>query len=194
MIINTKADLEALRGTDAYAEALRRILGACTMWINDAPAGQPAVWRQESVGDVLAQFDLTTEELLIECAAAGIVPQSPEAPVAPPAAMPALPVPRPELWALANLTISDGDISGFEMDSGLAGAFALGVGEYLILLAQPLATDAYQVRAWDDAGSVVASVPRASRCADCFIVNCKVGSEPADPETLNLQIYRTTTV
>lgn len=81
MIINNKADLNALRGTDAYAEALRRILGATTMWVNDAPAGQPAVWHQESVGEVLAQFDLTTEELLEECAAAGVVPQTPEQPL-----------------------------------------------------------------------------------------------------------------
>ena len=82
MIINTKADLDALRGTDAYAEALRRILGATTMWVNDAPAGSPPVWRQQSVGDTLARFGLTTEELMDECAAAGVVPQTPEAPPA----------------------------------------------------------------------------------------------------------------
>lgn len=82
MIINTRADLDALRGTEAYAEALRRILGATTMWINDAADDATAVWRQASVGDVLASLDLTTEELLAECEAAGIVAQSPPAPAA----------------------------------------------------------------------------------------------------------------
>lgn len=80
MIINTRADLDALRDTDAYAEALRRILGATTMWVNDASDGQPPVWRQEAAGAVLEQFDLTMEELLAECEAAGIVPQVPEPP------------------------------------------------------------------------------------------------------------------
>lgn len=76
MIINTKGDLDALRGTDDYAEALRRILGATTMWVNYAPDGQSPVWRQESAGAVLTQFDLTMEELLAECEAAGVVPQA----------------------------------------------------------------------------------------------------------------------
>lgn len=80
-IINSRADLDALRGTDAYAEALRIILGATTMWVNTAPADQSPAWEQRSVGDTLAKLDLTTQELLAECAAAGIVPQSPAAPV-----------------------------------------------------------------------------------------------------------------
>lgn len=78
-IINSRADLDALRGTDAYAEALRIILGATTMWVNTAPADQSPAWEQRSVGDTLAKLELTTQELLAECAAAGIVPQSPAA-------------------------------------------------------------------------------------------------------------------
>ena len=113
MIINNKADLNALRGTDAYAEALRRILGATTMWVNDAGPGEPPAWRQQSVGDALAQFDLTTEELLAECEAAGVVPQAPPQPVAPAAgspsaetvAAPLIPLSRRQFYqalALAN--------------------------------------------------------------------------------------------
>lgn len=81
MIINTRSDLDALRGTDAYAEALRAIVGATMTWVNDASAGEPAQWRMVSGGDTLARLGLTANELLDECASAGIVPQSPEAPV-----------------------------------------------------------------------------------------------------------------
>lgn len=81
MIINTRSDLDELKGTDIYGEALRQILGATTMWVNDAPAGSAPQWHQVSVGDTLARLDLTLDELTAECAAAGIVPQSPSAPV-----------------------------------------------------------------------------------------------------------------
>lgn len=90
-VINTRADLTALKGQDIYGEALRSILGATTMWVNDAVAGEPPIWRQVSVGDTLARLDLTLAELLAECAAAGITPQQPEQPAAQP--IPAPPVP-----------------------------------------------------------------------------------------------------
>lgn len=80
MIINSRPDLDALRGTAAYAEALRMILGATTSWVNDAPAGEPPQWRQVSVGETLARLDLTLPDLLAECAAAGIAPQASEPP------------------------------------------------------------------------------------------------------------------
>jgi len=79
-IINSRDDLDALRGTDAYPDALRAILGATTTWINDAAAGQPPQWRQVSVGETLAWLDLTLEDLLQECAAAGIATTNPPSP------------------------------------------------------------------------------------------------------------------
>ena len=79
-IINSRADLNALRGTDVYSDALRAILGATTTWVNDAPEGAAPQWRQVSVGETLAHLDLTLDELLAECASAGIAPTNPPAP------------------------------------------------------------------------------------------------------------------
>jgi hypothetical protein len=84
MIINTRADLDALRGTASYPEALRAILGATTTWANDAQAGEPPQWRMVTVGDTLSRLGLTEDEMLDECASAGITPQAPEAPVSAP--------------------------------------------------------------------------------------------------------------
>lgn len=109
IIINTRADLDALRGTEAYAEALRRILGATTMWINDAADDAPAVWRQASVGDVLASLDLTTEELLAECEAAGITPQTPPAPAT-------IAAPAVDLVAYANNASWRKEVDGIIVD------------------------------------------------------------------------------
>ena len=80
-IINTRSDLEALQGTDIYADALRSILGSTTTWVNKAPQGAIAQWELVSVTDTLRYLDLTLEELLSECAAAGITPTTPPAPV-----------------------------------------------------------------------------------------------------------------
>lgn len=79
-IINSRDDLNALRGSDVYSDALRAILGATTTWVNEALEGEQPLWRQVSVGDTLAHLDLTLDELLAECAAAGITPTNPPAP------------------------------------------------------------------------------------------------------------------
>ncbi len=80
-IINTRSDLDALQGADIYADALRSILGSTTTWVNKAPQGAIAQWELVSVTDTLRYLDLTLEELLSECAAAGITPTTPPAPV-----------------------------------------------------------------------------------------------------------------
>lgn len=82
-IINSRADLDALRGTDVYSDALRAILGATMTWVNNAPEGEEPIWEYVSVGETLAHLDLTLDELLAECAAAGIAPTNPPGPVTP---------------------------------------------------------------------------------------------------------------
>lgn len=85
MIINTKSDLDALRGTDAYADALRCILGATTTWVNDGPYSDTPVWRLRDCGDALARFGLSRAELMAACEESGVVQQAPTAPAAGPA-------------------------------------------------------------------------------------------------------------
>ena len=80
-IINTRRDLDALQGTNIYAQALQTILGSTTTWVNEAPKGDAAQWKLVSVNDTLQYLDLTLEELLSECSAAGIVPTTPQIPI-----------------------------------------------------------------------------------------------------------------
>lgn len=80
-IINSRVDLEALQGTDVYADALRAILGTTTTWVNDAANGGSPQWRLVSVNDTLQYLGLTLDELIAECASAGIIPTTPSMPI-----------------------------------------------------------------------------------------------------------------
>ena len=189
MIINNKADLNALRGTDAYAEALRRILGATTMWVNDAEPGEVPAWRQQSVGDALAQFDLTTEELLAECEAAGVVPQAPPQPVCPVAASSAEAVAAPPqlIAAAMSVSIANGDVAALEGAFNIAAAIYLGVGQVLLLFYSPMNSANYYVVSQ---GDVAMSKP-TEIVADYFVVETRDGSgNLADPSHLCIQVYR----
>lgn len=87
MIINTRADLDALRGTDGYQDALRNIAGAMTTWVADEADG----WTPLVNTSVLTQLGLTELEFTSLCAEAGVpivsVPPDPR-PADPPTPVP----------------------------------------------------------------------------------------------------------
>jgi hypothetical protein len=144
-VINTRADLDALRGTDFYGQALRTFLGATTMWANDAPAGESPQWRQVSVGDTLARLDLTLDELLAECAVAGIVPQPPEAPVTAPA-LPAATLPLLSRRQLIMGMLSAGLINTVEAIAAGAGGVPATIQAVLDQIPDPTARALETVR------------------------------------------------
>ena len=81
MMINTRADLEALKGTPDYAAALRSILGSTTTWVNHGTAEAPD-WRQETELSHIERLAFgSLEAFLAECAVYGIEPVAPEPPV-----------------------------------------------------------------------------------------------------------------
>ena len=83
-IINTRGDLEALKGTPDYATALQLLLGSAQTWVNQAAAGQPVNWQLVPVLTTIESMGyVSLDDLLAECAAAGIQP-----PPAPPAPVP----------------------------------------------------------------------------------------------------------
>lgn len=86
MIINSQEDLLSLRGSPQYGEALLRILGSARTWINRAPIGSPAQWELVSVLSTLRAMGFqSVDDLLAECAAAGVAaPPAPPAPNPPP--------------------------------------------------------------------------------------------------------------
>jgi hypothetical protein len=80
MIINSRADLDALRGGPDYAAALRAILGATTTWVNHGTAEEPD-WRAETALSQIERLEFASiEELLAECAAHGVAAVEPEPP------------------------------------------------------------------------------------------------------------------
>jgi hypothetical protein len=85
VIVNTRADLDALRDTPAYGEVLRNILGSATTWVNTAPEGSPPAWQMVTVLSTIERMGfLSVNDLLAECAAAGVTPPAPPpAPSAP---------------------------------------------------------------------------------------------------------------
>ena len=89
-ILNTPADLVALKGTPDYAAALQILLGSTQTWVNQAAAGAAPNWQLVStLTTIQAMGFMTVDELLAECAAAGVVaPPAPAQPAPPPPAPP----------------------------------------------------------------------------------------------------------
>jgi hypothetical protein len=86
MILNTPADLAALKGTPDYAAALQLLLGSTQTWVNQAAAGAPPDWQLVSaLSTIQAMGFMSVDALLAECAAVGVAaPPAPPAPAAPP--------------------------------------------------------------------------------------------------------------
>ncbi|QXX74224.1 hypothetical protein [Methylovirgula sp. HY1] len=89
-ILNSPADLAALKGTPDYASALQILLGSTMTWVNQAAVGQPANWQLVTVLSTIQKMGfLTVADLLAECTAAGVVaPPTPPMPPNPPAPPP----------------------------------------------------------------------------------------------------------
>lgn len=80
MIINTRRDLDALKGTPDYAGALREILGATTTWVNHGTPEEPD-WQAETALSQIERLEFASlEDLLAECAAHGVAAAEPEPP------------------------------------------------------------------------------------------------------------------
>lgn len=82
--LNTRADLEALRGTPDYVEALRMLKGSMVALVNvatypegyvdpsyDGPVIEP-VWEEIESLEALDLIGIGREELLAECVTAGV--------------------------------------------------------------------------------------------------------------------------
>lgn len=80
-LVNTRADLEALRGTPAFADALRAIAGAASIVVDaaeypqgyglpghDGPPVEP-VWEERADDAVLSRLEMTRDELAAQLAA-----------------------------------------------------------------------------------------------------------------------------
>lgn len=73
-IINTRTDLDALKGGPDYAAAMQAILGATTTWVNVGTNDAPE-WQLQTMLEQIEMLGFETlEAVLAECAAAGVSP------------------------------------------------------------------------------------------------------------------------
>lgn len=93
----------------------------------------------------------------------------------------------PNLYAVALLTISDGEISGIDVASKFSAALWLDVGLYYLFFAETQPDTAYLAKAYDDA-TVVRVVEKA---AEYIVVTAADGSgNPVDPAEISVEIIR----
>lgn len=103
MIINTRSDLEALRGTPEWPVTLRMLAGATVNWRNTAPEGEASVWEQSDDLTLLTRLGVNKDWLSAELSAANISidpPQAPAVTAPPPAPVPAITKAQCLLWLL----------------------------------------------------------------------------------------------
>lgn len=130
MQISSRADLDALRGTPEFEAALRLIRGATISWTNAGTVEAPD-WEMAEDSSVLARFDFSPEDFAAEIVGMEFVDEAP----APVAASPA-PIAVPVLYALANLVVADGEVTGLETATNLTMAFMLDVDTCWVFFAE----------------------------------------------------------
>lgn len=96
----------------------------------------------------------------------------------------------PYLYAVAQLTIADGDIASINITAKLAGAFRFDVGQYWVFFTDEQSDTDYMALAYDN-GSVRAFVAEADKFTGYFVVTTTdFAGELADPDAINLEIKR----
>jgi hypothetical protein len=80
-IINTKADLDALKGTPDYVTALIGLAGAAQTYVNKAAPGQMTDWVLEPNTAILTAFGYSQDKLNAELTSLGVTPVTSAKPV-----------------------------------------------------------------------------------------------------------------
>lgn len=100
------------------------------------------------------------------------------------------PVVTPSVFATAKLSIDDGVMSGFSVDSRIAGGFQLDTGYFMLILSEPI-TSEYIVSAFDG-GMYRLYVKPEDYAEDYFIVTCTdLQGNMADPGNISVVIITT---
>jgi hypothetical protein len=105
------------------------------------------------------------------------------------------PSPEPDsrsvmIYAVARMSVADGDISGMDMTARLAAAFRFDVGQYWCFFAEPQADTDYFALVYDN-GDVRGFVREADKFLDYFVVSTvDFTGAPADATNLSVEIKR----
>ena len=96
-------------------------------------------------------------------------------------------IPNPQIYAVAQLGITPGDITGIDVSSRFAAALYMDVGSYLIFFAEPLPDTSYLAKAYDAS----ARVSVTERATDYIAVSAvDVNGDPTDPAEISIEIIR----
>lgn len=108
---------------------------------------------------------------------------APALPAAPP------PTPVPALFAVAQLSIADGEISGIGLVSRFSAAMWMDVGSYYIFFAETLPDTSYVAKAYRDGNAFALSI--AEKAEDYIVVTATdAEGAPADPPDVTIEIIR----
>lgn len=92
----------------------------------------------------------------------------------------------PEIYAIANLTITGGDVVSITPSAKIAGAFRIDTGVYWVFLSEELADTSYIPFCYNHGSTVYVT----EKYQDFFVVNAETGGVPADPECISIEIKR----
>jgi hypothetical protein len=95
--------------------------------------------------------------------------------------------PTPQIYAVAKLGITPGDITGIDVNSRFSAALYLDVGSYLVFFAEPQADTSYLAKAYDDATKVRVTEKTTDYIA---ITVTDDNGDPTDPAEISVEIIR----
>ncbi len=96
----------------------------------------------------------------------------------------------PEIFAVAQLSIADGEISGVEIASKFAGAFVMDVGSYYMFFTETLPDTRYLAKAYDG-GLIRAYVREEDKTPDYFVITVTdMEGAPTDVGSLSVEVIR----
>lgn len=108
----------------------------------------------------------------------------------PPVPEPIFSMTSPSLYAAAQLSIADGEISGIGINSRFAGAFILGTGQYYVMFYDPMPDTEYMAMP-TAIGPCSAYVFPSDKMTDGFTITVtNSAGEPSDVEAVNISIVR----
>lgn len=96
----------------------------------------------------------------------------------------------PAIVATAKLTITDGLVEGFAVDSAISGGFQIDLGKFLMFLASPFEDTNYIVNAFDG-GLFRCYVQTDDYYTDSFVVTTTdLLGAPADPNCISITVLK----
>lgn len=112
---------------------------------------------------------------------------NPEAPIDPAPDDPEPAQAAPYIYAVAQLGIEPGDISGIGINSRFSAALYLDVGSYLVFFTEEQPDTSYLAKAYDDAAKVRVTEKTTSYIAITVVDG---NGDPVDPDEISVEIIR----